>query len=89
MKVKISPHAFRDLKSFPKNEVAIIIEEIKLLYNQLWPRPPKIKKLKTTGFYELRSGNYRIIFYKKGHQEIEIARIVQRKELERILKTLL
>ncbi len=85
--VELSPRALRDLKAIPTETVRRILDDLEVLRSTPWPGPPKVKKLRRLELYRLRTGDYRSIFEVLG-ETVVILRIVGRKELERILRTL-
>ena len=57
--------------------------DIELLQSRPWP-PVKVKKLRGTEFWEIKTGDYQSIFWPQGEQVV-ILRIVNRRDLERTL----
>lgn len=85
--IEISPRALRDLQKFPPTVARKILDDIGVLAETPWPGPPKVKKLKGYELYRLRTGSYRSVFEAR-QGKVVMLRIVDRKELERILETL-
>jgi mRNA-degrading endonuclease RelE of RelBE toxin-antitoxin system len=86
--IELSPRAFRDLSSLEKHNAKEILNDLELLKIRPWPPAPKIKKLSGyKNLYRLRIGQYRAI-YEAGEKNVIVHRIIDRKELERILKNL-
>ena len=85
--IELSPRALRDLRKFPPAAARKILDEIEVLAETPWPGPPKVKKLRGHELYRLRTGSYRSIF-ETTQGKVVVLRIVDRKDLERILETL-
>ena len=86
--VELSPHALRDLKALEKAVAGEILDDLKILQTRPWPGPPKVKKL--VGYknlYRLRTGDYRSLFEPTVKGAV-VLRVLDRKELERILRNL-
>ena len=85
--VQLARAAIDDLEEIPKAFRDQVISEIKSLSINPLPRGSGIKKLK--GFkpplYRLRSGDYRVLYRLQSHT-ITIMRIINRKDLEKIIK---
>lgn len=86
-RIELSPRALRDLQKFPPPVARKILDDIEVLGETPWPGPPQVKKLKGYELYRLRTGNYRSIFEAR-QGKVVVLRIVNRKDLERILETL-
>ena len=87
LSVQLSPRALRDLKNLPKPYASTILDDLEILKTPPWPASPKVKRLQGTPYLRLRSGDFRSIFLRED-QKVVILRIVNRKDLERVLKTL-
>ena len=85
--VELSPRALRDLGGLPAGAAPEILDDLELLKQTPWPRPPKVKKLRGHDLYRLRTGDYRSVFEIRN-EKVLVLRIVGRRELERVLKTL-
>ena len=85
--VELSPRALRDLKDLPPQQADAILDDLEILRSPPWPGPPKLKYVKGTPYVRLRSGNFRSIAIREGPKVI-VLRIVARKDLERVLKSL-
>lgn len=85
--VELAPRALRDLQKLPAEAAEALLEDMEVLGETPWPGPPKVKKLRGHDLYRLRTGDYRSIFELRQGKVI-VLRIVSRKELERILRTL-
>jgi mRNA interferase RelE/StbE len=87
--IQITQSAADDLNSVPNDLRKNILTDIKNLSSNPFPYGTHIKKLK--GFkpplYRLRSGDFRILYRIGGHM-ITIMRVINRKELERVIKRL-
>lgn len=85
--VELSPRALRDLEKLPAEAAGELVEDMGVLGKAPWPGPPRVKKLRGHDLYRLRTGDYRSIFeLREG--KVVVLRIVDRKEFERILRTL-
>jgi mRNA-degrading endonuclease RelE of RelBE toxin-antitoxin system len=85
--VELSPRALRDLKALEK-AAAEILHDLKILQTRPWPVPPKIKKLEGyKNLYRLRTEDYRSLF-EPTVKGVVVLRVLDRKELERILRNL-
>lgn len=78
-----APRAQRDLLAIPKRSARQILGDLELLQTPPWP-PGKVKKLRGHDFWEIKTGDYRTIFWPQGRQII-ILRVVNRRDLERTL----
>ncbi len=85
--VEIAPRALRDLRKLPPAARKQILEDFSVLETTPWSGPPKIKKLRGYALYRLRTETYRSIFEDRG-QTIVILRVIDRKDLERLLRGL-
>ncbi len=87
--IQITQSAVDDLDSVPHDLRKNILTDIKNLSSHPFPSGSNIKKLK--GFkpplYRLRSGDFRIL-YRIGSHSITLMRVINRKELERVIKRL-
>jgi mRNA interferase RelE/StbE len=87
--IQITQSAVEDLDSVPNDLRKNILTDIKNLSSNPFPSGSHIKKLK--GFkpplYRLRSGDFRVL-YRIGSHSITIMRVINRKELERVIKRL-
>jgi mRNA-degrading endonuclease RelE of RelBE toxin-antitoxin system len=87
--IQITQSAIDDLDSAPNDLRKNILTDIKNLSSNPFPFGSNIKKLK--GFkpplYRLRSGGFRVL-YRIGSHSITIMRVINRKELERVIKRL-
>ena len=82
-KVVLTPRAHRDLFRLQDRLARRIAHDLRLLESPRWP-PGKVKKLRGSGFWEIKTGDYRAIFLPRG-KDILIARVVNRRDLERVL----
>lgn len=78
-----APRAQRDLLALPKRHSRQILEDLDLLRNPPWP-PGKVKKLRGQDFWEIKTGDYRTLFWPHG-KKVVILRAVNRRDLERTL----
>jgi len=83
-KIELRRRAQRALGSLPQADFQAVIEAIKELAQT--PRPRGIEKVKTTGLWRIRQGDYRIIYAIDDSQKlIAIVRIGHRREIYRSL----
>ncbi|MBI4613721.1 MAG: type II toxin-antitoxin system RelE/ParE family toxin [Planctomycetes bacterium] len=78
-----APRAQRDLLALPKRNARQILEDIELLQSAPWP-PGKVKRLRGHEFWEIKTGDYRIIFWPHG-KRVVILRVVNRRDLGKTL----
>jgi len=83
-RIDIRRRAQRALDKLPKSDFQAVIEAIQNL-TQI-PRPKGIEKVKTTGLWRIRQGDYRIIFAidDSGHV-VTVVHVGHRREIYRIL----
>lgn len=85
--VELSPRAWRDIERLPAEVADEILRDLEVLAKPRWPGPPKVKKLRGHDLYRLRTGEYRSVF-ELQQEKVVVLRIVGRKELERILRSI-
>jgi mRNA interferase RelE/StbE len=87
--IQLTYSAIDDLESIPELLKKKIIASIKKLSSNPFPPSPNIKKLKgfKPPFYRIRSGDFRIL-YGVQDRTIIILRVIDRKDLERVIKKL-
>ena len=68
----------------PKAQRDLILDDIPIMRNVPWPAG-KVKKLKGTDYWEIKTGDFRSIFWPTG-DKVVILRVVDRKDLLRTLK---
>jgi len=87
--IQLTYSAIDDLERIPESPKKKIIASIKKLSSNPFPPSPNIKKLK--GFkppiYRIRSGDFRVL-YTVHDKTIIILRVIDRKDLERVIKKL-
>jgi mRNA interferase RelE/StbE len=87
--IQLTSSAVDDLDCIPEIAKKKMIDSIQKLSTDPFPSGPNIKKLK--GFkppiYRIRSGDFRVL-YRMYDKAIIILRVIDRKELERIIKRL-
>ncbi len=83
-KVEVRRRAQRALDKLPKSDFQAIIEAVKNLAQT--PRPRGIEKVKSTGLWRIRQGDYRIIYAidDKKHL-VSVVRVGHRREVYRAL----
>lgn len=75
-----SPRAQRDLMKLPKRQALQVLEDLKLLETPPWPAG-KVKRLRGQDFWEIKTGDYRTIFWPRRREAV-ILRIINRRDLE-------
>ena len=88
-RVSLTPTSEKDIRSLPKPIQATVFRQLKTLEMNVTPDGNRIKKLKGVkgAFYRLRVGDYRAMFEVQGNK-VTIHRIINRKELDRIISRL-
>ena len=82
--IELRRQAQRSLDRLPRKDFDRIIEDIKQLAET--PRPKGVEKIKNTGLWRIRQGDYRIVYsIDDSEQLITILRIGHRREIYRAL----
>ncbi|MBI2856920.1 MAG: type II toxin-antitoxin system RelE/ParE family toxin [Chloroflexi bacterium] len=82
--VEIRRRAQRALDRLPRADFQAVVEAVKGLAEA--PRPRGIEKVKSTGLWRIRRGDYRIIFALDDDQQlVTVVRIGHRREIYRAL----
>ncbi|MBI4563337.1 MAG: hypothetical protein HY716_01415 [Planctomycetes bacterium] len=74
-----APRAQRDIEGLEQRDALRILDDLKLLEEPPW-QSMKVKKLRGHEFWEIKSGNFRTIFWPHGNKVV-ILRIVNRRDL--------
>ena len=83
-RIELRRRAQRALDKLPKSDFESVIEAIKGL--ALTPRPRGIEKVKSTGLWRIRQGDYRIIYAIDDKEHIvTVVRVGHRREIYRAL----
>ncbi len=83
-RIELRRQAQRALDKLPKSDFEAVIEAIKSLAET--PRPRGIEKVKTTGLWRIRQGDYRIIYAIEDNEHlIIVVRVGHRREIYRTL----
>lgn len=83
-RVDLRRQAQRALDRLPKSDFQAVFESIKSLAQT--PRPRGIEKVKSTGLWRIRQGDYRIIYAIDDSQQlIIVVRVGHRREIYRAL----
>jgi addiction module toxin, RelE/StbE family len=83
-RIDLRRKAQQDLDKLPKKDFEAVIETIKELANT--PRPKGIEKLKGSGLWRVRQGDYRIVYNIDDKQsQVIIVRIGNRRDIYRSL----
>jgi len=81
-KIELRRRAQRALDKLPKTDFQAVVEAIKGLAHT--PRPRGVEKVKSTGLWRIRQGDYRIIYaIDDNRQVIIIVRVGHRREIYR------
>ncbi|AHB13808.1 type II toxin-antitoxin system RelE/ParE family toxin [Dehalococcoides mccartyi] len=81
-RIDLRRKAQQDLDKLPKKDFEAVIETIKELANT--PRPKGIEKLKGSGLWRVRQGDYRIVYNIDDKQsQVIIVRIGNRRDIYR------
>ncbi|WP_332445479.1 type II toxin-antitoxin system RelE/ParE family toxin [Dehalococcoides mccartyi] len=81
-RIDLRRKAQQDLDKLPKKDFEAVIEKIKELANT--PRPKGIEKLKGSGLWRVRQGDYRIVYNIDDKQsQVIIVRIGNRRDIYR------
>ena len=83
-KVIISPKAERDLLKLPAKDADRIVDDLAILETPPWPRG-KVKKLRSTEYWEIKTGSYRSIFFQE-RKKVVVLRVINRRDLFRSVK---
>ena len=75
-----APRAQRDLGGLEKRNALQILADLELLESPPWP-PGKVKKLRGQDFWEIKTGDFRTLFWPHG-KKVVILRVVNRRDLE-------
>ena len=76
-----APRAERDLLALQKRFARQVLEDLEILQSPPWP-PGKVKKLRGYDFWEIKTGDFRTIFWPTG-KDVVILRVVNRRDLEK------
>jgi len=83
-KVEVRRRVQRALDKLPKSDFQAVIEAVKDLAQT--PRPRGIEKVKSTGLWRIRQGDYRIIYAIDDNERlITVVRVGHRREIYRAL----
>ena len=83
-KIELRRREQRVLDRLPKTDFQAVVEAMKEL--ALTPRPRGVEKVKSTGLWRIRQGDYRIIYgIDDKHHLVTVVRIGHRREIYRSL----
>ena len=68
----------------PDKEAIRIADDLGILETPPWPRG-KVKKLRGTDYWEIKTGSYRSIFFQE-RKKVVVLRIINRRDLFRSVK---
>ena len=75
-----APRAQRDLGDLEKADALRVLEDLELLRTPPWPAG-KVKKLRGQDFWEIKTGDFRTLFWPHG-SKVVVLRVVNRRDLE-------
>jgi mRNA interferase RelE/StbE len=83
-RVDLRRQAQRAMDKLPKSDFQVVIEAIKNLAQT--PRPRGIEKVKSTGLWRIRQGDYRIVYAIDDNEHlVTVVRVGHRREIYRSL----
>ncbi len=83
-KIDVRRRAQRGLDKLPESDFQAVIEAIKDLAQT--PRPRGIEKVKSTGLWRIRQGDYRIIYAIDDNEHlVTVVRVGHRREVYRAI----
>ncbi|MDD5701197.1 MAG: type II toxin-antitoxin system RelE/ParE family toxin [Dehalococcoidales bacterium] len=83
-RVDLRRQAQKSLDKLPKSDFQAVIEAIKSLAQM--PRPRGIEKVKSTGLWRIRQGDYRIVYAIDDNEKlVTVVRVGHRREIYRAL----
>jgi len=83
-RIEVRRRAQRALDKLPKTDFQAVIEAIKDLAQT--PRPRGIEKVKSTGLWRIRQGDYRIVYVIDDKESlVTIVRVGHRREIYKAL----
>jgi mRNA interferase RelE/StbE len=83
-KIDLRRQVLRALDKLPKSDFKAVTKAIQDLAQN--PRPRGIEKVKTTGLWRIRQGDYRIIYAIEDNlQNVTIVRVGHRREIYRLI----
>ena len=87
--LQLTRAAARDLDQLSASDRRHVTESLQALQVEPIGRPPQIKRLRGFPFplYRLRSGDYGVLYRVDG-QVVTVMRVINRRDLERILRRL-
>ena len=74
-----APRAQRDLVALQRKFARQVLADLELLQAPPWPRG-KVKPLRGTDFWEIKTGDFRAVFLPKG-KDVVVLRVVNRRDL--------
>ena len=74
-----TPRARRDLLRMEGRFARQVVEDLPILRNPPWP-PGKVKHLRRVGLWEMKSGDFRVLFLPVGGRVV-VARVINRRDL--------
>jgi mRNA-degrading endonuclease RelE of RelBE toxin-antitoxin system len=74
-----APRAQRDVLALEKRFARQVLADLEILTKPPWPRG-KVKPLRGTDYWEIKTGDFRAIFLPRG-RDVIILRVVDRRDL--------
>lgn len=81
-----SPRAQRDLEDLEKRDAIRILDDLDILEHPPWP-PGKVKKLRGREYWEIKTGDFRTIFWPQ-RKDVVVLRAVNRRELSQAVDSI-
>ena len=78
-KIVYAPRAQRDLLKLSNQQALQILDDLEILETPPWP-PGKVKKLRGQDYWEIKTGDFRTIFWPHG-KTVVILRVINRRDL--------
>ncbi len=78
-----APRAQRDLRGLQKKFASQVLRDLEILETPPWPAG-KVKQLRGSDFWEIKTGDFRTIFWPHGKDAV-ILRVVNRRDLEKAM----
>ncbi len=75
-----APRAQRDIGDLQKADALRVLDDLEILQTPPWPAG-KVKKLRGHDFWEIKTGDFRTLFWPHGAMVV-ILRVVNRRDLE-------
>ena len=83
-KIVYAPRAQRDLLKLSNQQALQILDDLEILETPPWP-PGKVKKLRGQDYWEIKTKDFRTIFWPRG-KTVVILRIINRRDLAKAME---